>query len=452
MTANRQRRYALRVGACAVILLAGCASAAVAQVGAFGGTGGPSLTPPPVVVRDDPFARPSRDYSALPVGDWLLYPTVFLGATYDSNVGQTSVNKTASGGGRLVPSLLAERTDGIHKTTLYGMADGRFYGNHDSVSTADTVSARAGLIQRYQPTADLVVNAQFDYTRQRDLFSTFGIDHSVTTLNPTAIGLSPVANPLAYNQFAGTASVQKTFDRAFVSFGGSIVDISYDTDPLLGAPSPNGTTYTGTGRGGFWFTPYLYAYLEGTVDQRRFADDHFNSNGYRTVGGIGTDQIGLFRGEVYGGYQSERHDFAPLGTVNGAVFGGRVYYYPTRELTISASVDESLGVSLLEMVPGALGTNTRATSALLQATYALAREWAASARFGYIRTDYVDTIRRDDAWTGGATVTYSVWQNFGLTLDYQHVALTSNVPFQGFLLTPTGFTRDVVTLGGTYKY
>jgi hypothetical protein len=220
----------------------------------------------------------------------------------------------------------------------------------------------------------------------------------------------------------------------------------------LGAPSPNGTTYTGIGRGGFWFTPYLYAYLEGSVDQRRFADDHFNSNGYRTVGGIGTDQIGLFRGEVYGGYQSERHDFAPLGTVNGGVFGGRVYYYPTRELTISASVDESLGVSLLEMVPGALGTNTRATSALLQATYALAREWAASARFGYIRTDYVDTIRRDDAWTGGATVTYSVWQNFGLTLDYQHVALTSNVPFQGPFLTPTAFTRDVVTLGGTYKY
>ena len=163
------------------------------------------------------------------------------------------------------------------------------------------------------------------------------------------------------------------------------------------------------------------------------------------MGGIGSDQIGLFRGEVYGGYQSERYDFAPLGTVHGTVLGGRLYYYPMRELTIAASVDESIGVSALEAVPGALGTSTKATSALLQATYALAREWAASARFGYIRTEYVDTIRRDDAWMGGATVTYSVWQNFGLTLDYQYIQLISNVPLQGF-------TRNVVMLGGTYKY
>jgi hypothetical protein len=81
----------------------------------------------------------------------------------------------------------------------------------------------------------------------------------------------------------------------------------------------------------------------------------------------------------------------------------------------------------------------------LQATYALAREWAASARFGVIHTEYVDTGRLDDAWMGGATVTYSVWQNFGLTLDYQYIQLNSNVPLQGF-------NRNVVMLGGTYKY
>jgi len=445
MRRHRQRRIAYAIWACAALLCVGFSSHSSAQVGALGGLTGPSLQQPPVTVpgRDDLFARPSRDYGALPVGGWLLYPNVFLGAVYDSNVRQSAVTKTSSWGGRLVPSILAENNDGIHKTTLYGMADGRIYSNSDA---QDTVAARAGVIQRYQPMLDLVFNAQFDYTRQKDLFSTFGIDHGVTTLNPTSIGLSPTAVPRTYNQFAGAASVQKTFDRAFVNFGISVVDISYENDPNTVAPSPNGTTYTATARGGFWFTPFLYAYAEGAVDQRRFAVDQFNSNGYRTVAGIGTDQIGLFRGEVYGGYQSEKHDFAALGTVNGAVAGGRIYYYPLRELTISASVDETLGVSLLQVVlPGALGSNTRSTNALLQATYALAREWAASARFGYIRTDFVDTVRRDDAWTGGATLTYSVWQNFGLTLDYQHVQLNSNVPLQSF-------TRDVVSLGGNYRY
>jgi hypothetical protein len=299
------------------------ASSACAQVGEFGGATGTTLTSPSVLTgRDDPFSKTNREYSALPIGSWLLYPTLFFGGVFDNNVGQAAGGRASSAGARLVPSLLAETTDGIHKTTLYGMADARFYGDNSGRS-ADTVAARAGVIERYQPMPDLLFNLQGDYTRQRDLFSTFGIDHSVTTLNPTAIGLAPTANPLAYNQFSTTASVQKTFGSAFVSLGGSVVDIRFDGKDI-NSPSPDGTTYTGTARGGFWFTPVLYAYAEGSVDQRRYSNALFNSSGSRTLGGIGSDQIGLFRGEVYGGYQSERHDFGPIGSVTGSVFGGRV--------------------------------------------------------------------------------------------------------------------------------
>lgn len=446
MCADQRTCLSIALAAGAICLYVGWASPAVAQVGQFGGPSGPTLSVPPVAVdRGDPFARPSREYSALPFGSWLLYPTLFAGAVFDDNIRQSEVARTSSGGARLVPSLLAERNDGIHKTSLYGMADVRLYGDHGA-NNADAVAARTGFIERYQPLPDLLFNFQGDYTRQRDLFSTFGIDHSVTTLNPTAIGLMPIANPLSYNQLAATASVQKNLDLAFVSLGASVVGIRYDSRTDLGAPSPDGVTYTGTGRAGFWFTPFLYAYAEAAVDQRRFSDDRFNSSGYRTVGGIGSDRIGLFRGEVYGGYQSERHDLASLGSTDGSVFGGRIYYYPLRELTLSAAVDQSLGVSLLASVtPGILGASTRATTALFQATYALAREWTAGTRIGYIHTEYVDAIRRDDAWTAGATLTYSVWQNFGITLDYQFVELDSNIPLQSF-------TRNVVTLGATYKY
>src|SRR5262245_10425437 len=295
----RRARRALLVAGLLLVGCPGVTSYSWAQVGAFGGLTGPSLTAPSTTGRDDPFATPGRPHGALPVAGWLLYPSVFAGAMYDSNVNQGATNRGASAGGRLVPSLLAENTDGIHKTTFYGMADGRAYTD-DSVSS--TVAARTGIIQRYQPLADLTFTAQGDYTRQKDLFSTFGIDHSVTTLNPTGVGLSPSVNPQTYNQYTGLVSVQKLFDRAFVNLSGSVVDIIYDSTPT-GTQSSNGVTYTGVGRGGFWFTPFFYGYAEGSVDQRRYNTDIFNSNGYRTVGGIGTDQIGLFRGELYGGYQ-----------------------------------------------------------------------------------------------------------------------------------------------------
>src|SRR5436190_10670544 len=302
MRAHRGSLRGLALAAGATSLCCGFASAPLAQVGSFGGIGGPSLTQSSVITgRADAFAGPSRDYSALPVGDWLLYPTLFAGAIYDTNVDQAPSGRS-SPGARLVPSLLAETTNGLLKSTLYGMADGRLYTR----GSGNTLAARAGVIENYQGLPDLNFYAQGDYTRQKDLFSTFGIDHSVTTLNPTAIGLSPVVNPLTYNQGSVTATVQKNFDRAFVNFGASVVDIFYDTNPLLLAPSPNGITYTGVARGGFWFTPFLYAYTEGSADQRRFNNDMFNSFGYRTVAGIGSDQIGLFRGEVYGGYQSQK--------------------------------------------------------------------------------------------------------------------------------------------------
>jgi hypothetical protein len=419
----------------------------MAQVGAFGGTPGPTMTAPAMTVPDraDPFAQPSRDYSALVVGDWLLYPTLFAGASYDTNPTQSSGGAKSSFGGRLVPSLLAETTNGISKTTVYGMADAQLYTNQSS-GNSNTVAARAGLIENYQLAPDLIFNGQGDFTRQRDLFSTFGIDHSVSTLNPTGIGLAPVNNPLTYNQYSGAASLQKNFDRAFVTVGGSVIDLQYDHSSNAAAPSPNGVDTTETVRGGFWINPMLYGYAEGSVDQRNYSTSSLNSNGYRVVGGLGSDQIGLFRGEVYAGYQAEDYNLGAIGTVGSPVFGGRLYYYPLPELTLSGSVDESLGVSFLATAPGVpVGASTRVVTSLGQATYAPMQEWSASGRFGFIHTDYVGTPRDDDAWTMGATLNYSIWQNFALTLDYQYIQMSSNVPLQGF-------SRDVVTVGLTYKY
>ena len=91
------------------------------------------------------------------------------------------------------------------------------------------------------------------------------------------------------------------------------------------------------------------------------------------------------------------------------------------------------------------GTATKVDTYLFTANYALAEQWSANGRAGYITTDYIDSPRRDDSWTLGGTLTYNLGGNLGLTIDYQHIELSSNVP-------AAGFTRDVVTLGGTWRY
>src|SRR5438105_9068171 len=79
-------------------------STVLAQVGVIGGSGAPSVSPPAVGAgRPDVFVRPGRAETALIAGDWLLYPSLFGGAVYDSNVNQSAIGARSSAGLRLVP-------------------------------------------------------------------------------------------------------------------------------------------------------------------------------------------------------------------------------------------------------------------------------------------------------------------------------------------------------------
>ncbi len=397
--------------------------------------------------------KPNRDYNGLPVGGWMFYPGLTAGVVFDDNIFQTSTNRIARFGTRIVPTVRAVRDEGIHQLTVYGTADAKLYAG---ASAADTVTARAGFAHKYEAMRDLVFRFQGDYTRQTDPFNAAGGgSYNAATNNPFAT--SPIVNPFPYNQFLGSASVVKMFNESFVSLRGSISHIAYDNSTgLAGSTStvpPNGSIYAVTGRAGYWVSPLFYAYVEPTLDWRRYTVTTSNSNGYRVVGGLATDRLGLYRGEIFAGYQAQRSDQAVvLGSastsVSGTVFGGRLIYEPTRFLTIRASLDETLGVSQVTDASAPPGTSTRMTTAMLQADYAMSRVWTVGGRIGYINTSFVTGLtdpRHDNSWLAGIKYSYTFSPNLGLTLDYQYINLDSSIPL-------VGFSRNVVTLSGTYKY
>src|SRR5262249_29711091 len=156
-----------------------------------------------------------------------------------------------------------------------------------------------------------------------------------------------------------SGSLTKTFDQAFVVLSASAYDILYDHNNNLLPPfqtSHDGASYWFSGRLGYNF-PQFYVFAQGDYILQRFNNSGFDTNGYRVIGGIGkNDSEGLFRGEVYGGYQFQHQEqqFVPLGFPVGpflgisqdtstSVFGGRLSYYPTPYWTIIAQVDEILG-------------------------------------------------------------------------------------------------------------
>ena len=97
--------------------------------------------------------------TGIPFQSWMLYPSLFVGGIYNTNIYQSSFNQTAAQGVRLTPNVEADFDNGIHKTTVYGNADAQLYPGYNSNrgQSASTLSARAGLAEMWSPTSDVVV-------------------------------------------------------------------------------------------------------------------------------------------------------------------------------------------------------------------------------------------------------------------------------------------------------
>src|SRR6516162_5327736 len=414
---------------------------------------------------------PTGEYQAgLPVGAWMLYPELFVGAVWDSNSNQASSNQatqTATGSSpdsgtslAVSPRLVATSSDGgMHTSTLFGVGNFEFFGTN-------TVAADAGFLHTYKPMEDLSLDLNLRYTRQTDLFTSalnfnnngIGLYGGPAIPSPTIInpfGTTPSINPVAFNQYTAGGSVRKTWDTWFATLTGTAFAIDYDHATNVPAPfntSQDGASFWLSGKVGWHFVPSLYAFVEGDGILQRFRNSVFNTNGYRVTGGLGTDvPDSLIKGEFYGGYQFQHQEGQNVPVPNispnaqSSVFGGRMYYFPTPYWTWTASVDEVLGMSSILATNVPQGVPTKVTTAILETTYGISQQWSIGARVGYTGANFFDLGRNDNGWMAGASFNYEIWRNLLLTLDYQYSTLNSNTTFNQF-------SRNVVSAGLTYKY
>ena len=107
----------------------------------------------------------------------------------------------------------------------------------------------------------------------------------------------------------------------------------------------NGTRATLNGRVGYHLTPITYVFVEPSLNWGRFSLSSLNSNGYQIIGGLGTERISLFNGELYGGSLVEDFNNPATSTLTTAIYGGRISWFPTRFVTVTAAADQTLGTS-----------------------------------------------------------------------------------------------------------
>lgn len=465
----RKRSHALGA-ALAALLLVGSLSAAYAQ-------DAPPLSVPKSGVL------PARPGDALAAGDWLFYPTVRTYTQYTDNLFQSVLSPVSVWGFGIKPGLIAEWSNGIHTTTLYGNVDARTYPTDTQY---DVLDPQAGFVQKYSPLPDLTFSVHGDYTHQT-ITSTLvnaipsGIASPGTTvlpngntvlpsgliISPSGVVVGQVApgataanstfliNPS--NQFTGTASIEKILNRGFIGLSGSIARTDYENTNL----QEDFTTKTLMGKGSIWLGPVFYAYANGSYAAYTYTASSTSpaaspSTAYRAVGGIGTRQIGLFSASAYYGHQGS--EIQGSGTAGGEVYGARLNYYPTPIWTLGVGVDETINISnetgvsnlaLNNQAPSALlipvGASTRSTATSLNSGYQMSKQWSATGSFGYTHVVYLDSPEVENSWLADVILQYQMSRNMTLNWEYRYASILSNVPLNSS-------KSNFVAMSATYKF
>lgn len=421
---------------------------------------------------------PALDPSAIAFDGWQLYPALDFIAENSSNYFLSSQMKVAGWAFGVSPSVTAEWSNGIYTTTLFGTFEHLQYPTDNSVNTE---YAEATFTQRYAPLRDLTFTFLGDYTHQTIASSlTSAIPSPIATtatsvlpngntvlpngtiVSPTGqfVGQSsslPTASGFAlvnpYDQFTGTAKVEKIFSDGILTLGASVLRLNYEEQ----ASEPEDfTATTFTEDGAFWLGPVFYAYSDGSFTMRDNTNPNPDSTAYRVVGGIGTRQFGQFRASLYFGYQGSQASGS--GSAGGEVYGGSLTYYPTPDWTIRASVDETTNISsqtspstqaLNLPVPTPVqipvSSSTNITAITLRPEYRIAPQWTVSGLFGYTQVEYPGSPFWDNAWLADATLRYDIWRNLTLTLEYQYASIVSNAPM-------STANRNLIVMHASYKF
>jgi hypothetical protein len=442
-------------------------------------------------------ANAPRPEHGIVVEDWMVYPSFFAGYQFNDNVYETRTQRVGASGLRVNPAFQATLDNGLHKTMVTFSADAQLYpglGQQTRVipslppqtiqdANPSNVTGGASLTHVWSPEPDFTITGLAGYTRQNGLLGA-----SIGQLNPTLGGLSQpyLASIGTYsaveqysNQYTGMLSMEKKLTNFFVTSSLALQYVTYDSAPTSTIYNPAlpfkvnnpatglaGGSLTFSVRGGYWLTPQVYAFVEPGLDIRRYQYPADATDGYRVVAGLGTDMISLFRGEIWGGVQSQASAQGYFGAQVVPDYGARISYFPTPDLTIALSASSTLsGIS-----PTGLGLVTpfglfaasqpaaisQTQQVLLQADYLYNSYITASIRGGFGKTETSSPATDSVNWSGGATISYNFWRDIALTLNYQFTKTSASIPTTAVLINtayaPYGYVQNLISVGVTYHY
>jgi hypothetical protein len=348
-------------------------------------------------------ARPRPDFDPLGIraGGFLIFPSMTVASSYDSNIFATNNDTTDDFIFSFLPAIEIRSNFPRHAINFAVQGDiGRYVSetreNYEDVGT--TLGGRLDITRNSRLTAQ----ARFakDHERRDD---------------PEDPGADETRNPVEFFAYAGSLGYQQEFNRFNVGLLGTFDRRDYDEQGSdSNEDERDRNLFGGRLRTGYFISPRINAFLQGAY--RREQRDASNKSGrdndlYSAAVGTEIDFTGLLFGEFFVGWSLQEFDESQFDSENGLDYGVNLTWNPTQLTTLRLTGNGGF-------VPSDVGSSNLENTIALRVDHELLRNLLIGGQVAYRRNDFQDTDRTDNRFDLGPNVTYLVNRNFSLGAGY----------------------------------
>lgn len=370
--------------------------------------------------------RPRPDYDPLGVraGSFLVYPSLGVSETFDSNIFAT-------------PS--GDKSD-FYTTESPGLSVNSDWNRH-----ALNFSTNGQFKQYMTHTTENVNNGSVDMNGRYDISNGEYLiaDGGYALLHEDRASPDAFANaknPVQYTTTGGYLAYVYALRRIGFRIDSTITSYAYNnqstlTGLLIPESDRDRIEYVVAPRVSYEFIPGYSAFVRVLGNVRQYnQQDQFelatfgvsarrNSHGGEVDAGATIELTRIITAELYVGYLDQIYEARSLyPNISGPAGGGNLLW----NITPSTSLRGSLSQSVAETdLIGTSGSNE--TNFTLTAEQELLRNLLASASLGYVRDDYVGISRLDNTYGADIGIRYLMNRNIRLTSDISYSSRSSSV-------------------------
>jgi hypothetical protein len=411
--------------ALSAVLLGASAGSVLAygSEGMFGGRAEPDssiVLGNPIELKNDRPERaesvldhPRPDYDPLPytVGSFEIFPSVEMGATYDTNIYATKNNQRNDLVNTIRPAVNAFSNWNRHALSMTTFGDINLYNDHSHENYENFVTDW---------------NGRYDIMNQTWVAVRGGYQHLAEprTSPDAADGTDPTTFNLAkgglgFYRGLGKLKLNADYDAKRFDYN----DAYSSTTGPIDQSYRDRTEHRVGGQVRYDVSENFKPFVRAAYNRRDFDDNKaHNSQGYDAAVGAIADFGGITSVEGYVGWLSQSYDkTAVKREANAPLVGGRIEWNVTGKTSVVLEGTRTMEDTGLTGYSGFIASGGSAT-----VTHELRRNLLAEVNFGATRSDYVGTAeRQDDDLSAGAGLRYLMTKHLYSDLFYNWTDRTS---------------------------